>query len=63
MNNDHIGIGSLYVNAMNVFVFLLLVNLVILPEGSVRDEGVFFTLVFILVVFIIVAIYLRRKNR
>ena len=48
---------------MNVLVFLILVNLAILPEGSVRDEGVFFTLVFILVAFIIVAIYLRRKNR
>lgn len=48
---------------MNVFVFLILVNLVILPEGSVRNEGVFFTLVFILFAFIIVAIYLRRRNR
>jgi uncharacterized membrane protein (DUF485 family) len=48
---------------MNVFVFLILVNLAILPEGSVRDEGVFFTLVFILVAFIIAAIYLRRRNR
>ena len=48
---------------MNVFVFLALVNLAILPEGSVRNEGVFFTLVFILVALIIVAIYLRRRNR
>jgi uncharacterized membrane protein (DUF485 family) len=48
---------------MNVSVFLILVNLAILPEGSVRDEGVFFTLIFILVAFIIVAIYLRRRNR
>jgi uncharacterized membrane protein (DUF485 family) len=48
---------------MNVCVILILVNLAILPEGSVRDEGVFFTLVFILVAFIIVAIYLRRRNR
>ena len=48
---------------MNAFVFLILVNLAILPEGSVRNEGVFFTLVFILVALIIVAIYLRRRNR
>jgi hypothetical protein len=38
-------------------------NLSILPEGSVRNEGVFFTLVFVLVAFIVVAVYLRRKNR
>jgi LPXTG-motif cell wall-anchored protein len=35
----------------------------ILPEGSVRDEGVFFTMLIILGALVGLAIYMRYKRR
>jgi hypothetical protein len=48
---------------MNIGILLLSFGLSILPEGSVRNEGVFLTLIFILIVLIGIAIYMRWKNR
>jgi len=48
---------------MNVGSLLMSFSLSILPEGSVRNEGVFLTLISILIVLIGVAVYLRWKNR
>jgi hypothetical protein len=48
---------------MNIGIILLSFSLSILPEGSVRNEGVFLTLIFILIVLIGVAVYMRWKNR
>jgi len=48
---------------MNIFMILSSLVLSILPEGSVHNEGVFLTLIFLLIALIGVAIYLRRKNR
>jgi hypothetical protein len=48
---------------MEIVTLLLSTSLSILPKGSVRNEGVFLTLIFILIVFIGLAVYLRRKNR
>jgi hypothetical protein len=50
-------------DTMDIGILLLSISLSILPEGSVRNEGVFLTLIFILIVFIGIAVYLRRKNR
>jgi TRAP-type uncharacterized transport system fused permease subunit len=41
----------------------LLVILLILPKGTVRNEGTFFIMLTILIVLIVVAIVLRRKRR
>jgi hypothetical protein len=48
---------------MNIGGLLMSFSLSILPKGSVRNENVFLTLIFILIVLIGVAIYLRWKNR
>jgi hypothetical protein len=48
---------------MNIVGLLMSFSLSILPKGSVRNEGVFLPLIFILIVLIGVAIYLRWKNR
>ena len=41
----------------------LLVILLILPKGTVRNEGTFFIMLTILIVLIVVAIVLRGKRR
>ena len=41
----------------------LLVILLILPKGTVRNEGTFFIMLTILIVLIVVAIVLRSKRR
>ena len=46
-----------------MFMALLSVKIAILPEGSVRDEGVLFILLIILFALIAVAVYMRKKNR
>jgi hypothetical protein len=50
-------------NRMNIESLLMSFSLSILPKGAVRNEGVFLTLIFILIVLIGVAVYLRWKNR
>lgn len=37
-------------------------NLMILPKGTVKNEGIFFLMFAVLIALIIIAIYLRKRH-
>ena len=39
------------------------INLMILPKGTVKNEGIFFLMLTVLIVLIIIAIVLRKRRR
>jgi hypothetical protein len=39
-----------------------MINLMILPKGTVKNEGIFFLMLSVLVALIIIAIVLRRRR-
>jgi membrane protein implicated in regulation of membrane protease activity len=39
-----------------------MINLMILPKGTVKNEGIFFLMLSVLVALIIIAIVLRRRH-
>ena len=47
----------------NMFNILQMINLMILPKGTVKNEGIFFLMLSVLIALIIIAIYLRRRHK
>lgn len=41
----------------------MMINLMILPKGTVKNEGIFFLMLSVLVALIIIAIILRRRHQ
>ena len=51
-----------YVDLLIMYQVFLLVVILILPKGAVRDEGTFFIMLSILIILIGTAIILRRRR-
>ena len=55
-----------YIETFAVYVvqstIFLLIAILILPKGSVRDESTFFIMLSILIVLVVMAIFLRRRR-
>ena len=55
-----------YIDTFAVYVvqstIFLLIAILILPKGSVRDESTFFIMLSILIVLVVIAILLRRRR-
>jgi membrane protein implicated in regulation of membrane protease activity len=45
-----------------MFSISQMINLMILPKGTVKNEGIFFLMLSVLVALIIIAIVLRRRQ-
>jgi hypothetical protein len=45
-----------------MFSISQLVNLMILPKGTVKNEGIFFLMLSVLIALIIIAIVLRKRH-
>ena len=60
-NPKYYDIDTFTVYVLQSTIFLL-IAILILPKGSVRDESTFFIMLSILVVLVVMAIFLRRRR-
>jgi len=40
----------------------ILISLLILPKGTVKNEGIFFAMLIVLIVLIAIAVFLRKRR-